>query len=128
MRALAVVVMLVMTVAGGVWAQQASAQRAPTYLERVTIMDAFNQPGRSFASRCVRVIVSSADPRYAMVTSPIRYPKICLQNGETGDGYALFRRASRSSLVWRNIGEGSDFPCGLLPPTPLRDLFPTATC
>jgi hypothetical protein len=109
-------------------AQSASDRRAPTYLERVTIMDAFNQPGRSFASRCVRVIVSSADPRYAMVTSPNQYPKICLQTGETGDGYALFRRGTRSSLVWRNIGEGSDFPCGHLPPPVLRDLFPTAAC
>ena len=108
------------------------AARAPTYIEKVTIMDAFNKPGRSFASRCVRIVVSTADPRYAKVVSPARYPAACVKSGETGDGYVLFRRATRRSLHWKDILEASDPPCLVtgfrLPAAVLRDLFPRVSC
>lgn len=108
----------------------ALAARAPTYIEKVTIMDAFNKPGRSVASKCVRIFVSTADPRYAKLTSPARYPAACLKSGETGDGYVIFRRTTRRSLHWRNIVEASDPPCLTplkLPTGVLHDLFP-GTC
>lgn len=108
-------------------AESAVASRGPTYLERVTMMDAFNVPGRSFSSRCVRIVVSTVDPRYAMVTSPRRPVQACVDAGEVGDGYALFRRPTRKSLKWRNIGEGSETPC-FLPAAVRRDLFPSSSC
>jgi hypothetical protein len=95
-------------------------------------MDAFNKPGRSVASQCVRIVVSTADPRYAKVMSPVRYPAACVKNGETGDGYALFRRTTRRALHWKDILEASDPPCLVtgfkLPTAVLHDLFPGTTC
>jgi len=103
------------------------AARQPTYLERATIMDTFNTPGRSFSSRCLRIVVSTVNPRYATATSPLRPVKACVKAGEVGDGYVLFRRENNSSLHWRNVGEGNDPPCVL--PAPVRhDLFPAAVC
>jgi hypothetical protein len=77
----------------------ALAARAPTYIEKVTIVDAFNKPGRSFASKCVRIVVSTAYPRYAKVVSPARYPAACLKSGEAGDGFALPARPLSRSLL-----------------------------
>jgi hypothetical protein len=77
---------LSLCVLGMVGTSSALAVRAPTYLEKVTIMDAFNTPDRAFASRCVRVIISTVDPRYAMLTSPARPPKACVQAAAVGDG------------------------------------------
>jgi hypothetical protein len=105
----------------------ATAARAPSYLERVTIMDAYNVPGRSVASRCVRIVVSTVDPRYAMLTSPLQYPQACLRANETGDGWAFFRRSTRRSLHWRDIREQSDPPCWL-PARVLHDLLPQIKC
>jgi hypothetical protein len=85
----------------------AEAARAPTYLEKVTIMDAFNVPGRSLTSRCVRIVVSTVDPRYAYLTSPIHTPKACSQAGEVGDGVVVFRRPRPAALHWRDIFEGA---------------------
>jgi hypothetical protein len=109
-------------------AGQATAARAPSYLERVTIMDAFNTPGRSLASRCVRIYVSTVDARYAKLVSPARPVPACVKAGEVGDGYALFRRTSRRSLRWRDFYEASDLPCGRLPSPVMSDLFPAAHC
>jgi hypothetical protein len=107
----------------------ALAARSPTYLERVTIMDVYNVPGRSFASKCVRILVSTADPRYAKLTGPSKPIPACVQAGEVGDGYVVFRRPSRRSLHWRDLVEASDPPCHFrIPAAVLRDLFPTFTC
>jgi hypothetical protein len=123
----AAIVGLVLVLLVGV--EPAESSRAPTYIERVTIMDAFNKPGRSVASRCVRIVVSTADPRYAILSSPRKYPQACVAAGEVGDGYALFRRQTRRSLRWRDIGEASDPPCDFkLPAAVLRDLFPRVSC
>jgi hypothetical protein len=106
----------------------AEAARAPTYLEKVTIMDAFNIPGRAFSSRCVKIVVSTADPRYALLTTPGRPPKACVSAGQVGDGFVLFRRAGPTALRWRDIYEGSAFPpCSLAVPV-RRDLLGTTRC
>jgi hypothetical protein len=116
---------LVLSVAAGA----ASSARAPTYVERTTIMDAFNKPGRSFAAKCVRIVVSTVDPRYAKLVSPVRPVPTCVQAGEVGDGYVLFRRATRRSLHWRDVVEASDVPpCRERPQPVLRDLFQTTHC
>ena len=107
----------------------AGSARAPTYLERATLMDAFNKPGRAVSSTCVRIVVSTVDPRYAIVTMPVRPKPVCVRAGEVGDGYALFRRANRRSLRWRSLGRGSDPPCLRFPSLPravVRDLFGTS--
>jgi hypothetical protein len=122
-RALAVATTLLLALAGG----SAVAARAPPYLEKVTIMDAFNIPGRSFSSRCVRIVVSTVDPRYAYVTSPAHPPKACTQAGQVGDGLAVFRRASRTSLQWRDVFEGEGVPC-ILPQNVRRDFFKATRC
>jgi hypothetical protein len=110
-----------------VQATPASAARAPTYVEKTTIMDAFNMPERAFASKCVRIIVSTVDPRYAMLTSPRRIPADCRKAGQVGDGFVVFRRATRSALRWRIVSEGSEPPCSV--PRKVRlDLFRGAFC
>jgi hypothetical protein len=106
----------------------AQAARTPTYIEKVTIMDAFNIPSRAFSSRCVKITVSTVDPRYALLTSPRRPPKACVSAGQVGDGYVLFRRASATGLQWRDIFEGSDFPPCSLPVPVRRDLLGSAKC
>jgi len=122
-RGLLAATILLLALAGG----SAVAARAPTYLEKATIMDAFNIPGRSFSSRCVRIVVSTVDPRYAYVTSPARPLKACTQAGQVGDGLAVFRRPSRTSLHWRDVFEGEGVPC-VLPPNVRRDFFKTTKC
>lgn len=115
---------LVVTVAGA-----GGAARAPTYLERATVMDAFNKPGRALSSTCVRIVVSTVDPRYAIVAMPVRPKPVCVRAGEVGDGYALFRRATRTSFRWKSLGRGSDPPCLRFPSLPravVRDLFGTS--
>jgi hypothetical protein len=81
-------------------AQDARAARAPSYLERVTIMDAFNHPGRSLASKCVRILVSTADARYAIVTGPLRIPLACQR--------ARGKSAEESSPAGPAISRGRD--------------------
>ena len=105
----------------------AMAARGPTYLEKVTIMDAFNIPGRSFSSKCVRIVVSTVDPRWAIVTSPIHTPKACVQAGEEGNGWSLYHRANPSALHWAHVDDGDGDPCQL-PAAPRRDIFKTTTC
>jgi hypothetical protein len=117
-----------MCVALVVGASPIVAARAPTYLEKVTIMDAFNQPGRAFPSRCVRVVVSTVDPRYALLTSPVRRPRACVQAGAVGDGFVFFRRAKRTALRWRDIFEGSDTPPCSVPAAVRRDLLQSSAC
>src|SRR4029453_955781 len=102
--------------------------RAPTYLEKVTIMDAFNTPGRAFPSRCVRIVVSTVNPRFPLLTSPIRPPHACVQAGAVGDGFVFFRRTSRTALHWRDIFEGSDTPPCSVPVAVRRDLLHSASC
>jgi hypothetical protein len=118
------VVALVFACAAGI----AEASRAPTYLEKISLMDAFNIPGRSLASRCVRIVVSTADPRWAIVTSPVHPLRACVDAGEVGDGFALYRRPGPAAIHWRRVVEGSgNVPCQ--PPPPVRlDLFGSAKC
>ena len=84
-----------------------SAARSPTYLERATIMDAFNIPERSWSSRCAKVLVSTVDGRYAVVTSPASPPRACVRGGQVGDGFELYVRATASALRWRQVAN----PC-----------------
>lgn len=124
-RTIALVVFVSLTLAA--MSSQAEARRAPTYTERVTIMDAFNIPGRSFASKCVRILVSTVNPRYAMLTGPGRIPGDCRRAGQVGDGFVFFRRSTLTALRWRNISEGSEAPCSV--PRAVRiDLFGSAVC
>jgi hypothetical protein len=81
----------------------ASGARPPTYLEKVTIMDAFNIPERSWSSRCARILVSTVNARYAMVTSPRRPPQVCVEAGQVGDGFELVVRPNRTSLRWNLV-------------------------
>jgi hypothetical protein len=108
--------------------EPARAARSPTYTELVTIMDAFNEPGRSWASRCAKIVVSTVDPRYARLT--IRRPLVraCVRAGEVGDGYVVYRRADPRALRWRELYEASD-PPRFIKPRPMphavcADLFP----
>jgi hypothetical protein len=122
-RAIVAAAVIALASAGG----SALAARSPTYLEKVTIMDAFNIPGRSFSSKCVRIVVSSVDPRWAYVTSPAHPPKACTQAGQVGDGLAVYKRSSRMSLHWRDVFEGEGRPC-VLPANVRRDFFETTKC
>jgi hypothetical protein len=118
---------LVVLVAAATLAAPAAASRPPSYLEKISIMDAFNIPGRSFSSRCVRIVVSTVDPRWAYVTSPRHTPKACVQAGEEGNGWSLYHRGSRSSIHWTHVVDGDGVPCQ--PPAAVRrDLFGSSTC
>lgn len=103
MKQLAVTVVVLAAV---VAVTAAAAARKPTYVEKATIMDAFNIPGRAFPSKCVLIRVSTANPRYAVLTSPAHYPRACTRTGAVGDGFVLFKRASASAAHWRDILEG----------------------
>jgi hypothetical protein len=118
---------LLVAAAAAATARTASAARAPTYLERATIMDTFNIPGRSFSSRCVKILVSNVNPRYAMLASPARPSRACRDAGQVGDGFVFFLRATKTALRWRNIGEGSDVPCSI-PQNVRVDLLRTRAC
>jgi len=109
-------------------ANSATASRAPTYLERVTIMDAFNVPGRSWASKCVLIEVSTADARYALVSSPSKPAAACVRAGQVGNGFVLLLRSTATSLRWRNIFEGSFSPPCSLPQAVRRDLLGSTRC
>jgi hypothetical protein len=116
----------VAAIAAGTVTLAASAARAPSYLEKVTIMDAFNVPGRSWPSRCVTIRVSTVDPRYALVTSPAKPPRACVTHNDDGNGFAVFQRAARSARHWRDIyeGEGRDRGVCSIPAAVRRDLLP----
>ena len=104
------------------------AARPPTAAERAAIMLVFNQPGRSFAAKCVRIRVSTVNPRWAMLTGPRRIPQECIETGQVGDGFVIFRRPSGLSQRWRNVHEGSEFPPCSVPVEVRRDLLGTARC
>ena len=123
LRAMLIAVVLLLTCAVGV----SEASRAPTYIEKVAIMDAFNVPGRSWPSRCVRIVVSTVDPRYAYLVGPDRPPQVCIRAKEVGNGLVVFRRASRTAIHWRDILEGEGVPC-ILPPPVRQDFFGTTKC
>lgn len=124
MRRLAVVLVLV---AAAVAAVPAMARRSPTYLEKISIMDAFNVPGRSWSSRCARIVVSTVDPRWAYVTGPFHIPKSCLDAGEAGNGWSLYHRGTPTSIHWAHVVDGEGVPCQ--PPAVVRrDLFGSTHC
>jgi hypothetical protein len=106
----------------------ASAARPPTARERAAIMLVFNQPGRSFAAKCVRIRVSTVNPRWAMLTGPRSIPQECIETGQVGDGFVIFKRPSRLSQRWRNVYEGSEFPPCSIPVGVRRDLLGTTRC
>lgn len=107
----------------------ASAARPPTYVEKVTIMDAFNIPGRAFASSCVKILVSTVDARWAMLTSPAKPPKVCVQNGQVGDGFVILSRATKTSLRWTLRFEGSSEAAPCFVPRKVRaDLLKNPAC
>ncbi len=89
-------------------------------------MDAFNVPGRSWPSRCVKIRVSTADSRYALVTSPSKPPQACVRDHDAGNGFAIFKRATRTALHWRDVyeGEGRDRRVCSIPAAVRRDLLP----
>ena len=120
------VVALVVAAATVVLASEALAARAPTHVETATILLAFNEPGRSFAARCVRIRVSTASPSWAMVTSPRRPPRACVEAGEVGNGFVILRRQGANR--WRNVFEGSEAPPCRVPRAVRVDLFGTARC
>lgn len=108
----------------------APAARAPTYLEKVTIMDAFNRPGRSWPSQCMKILVSTVDLRYALVTSRGRAPRACVRNNDVGNGYDIFRRATPTALHWRLVTERAGLepgPCSM-PAAVRKDLLGSTTC
>ena len=108
-------------------ASPAAARRSPTYLEKISIMDAFNIPGRAWSSRCVRILVSTVDPRWAYVTTPIHIPKACRDTGEEGNGWSLYHRGVAGSIHWTHVVDGDGVPCQ--PPAAVRrDLFGTSQC
>jgi hypothetical protein len=123
MTKLSVSLAVVLTIATVV-ADAASTARRPTYLEKVTIMDAFNVPGRSFASRCVRIRVSTVNRRYAILVPPRHPPKSCTRTGQVGDGFVFFKRRSKHALHWRDIVEGSGYCPRSIPRRVGRDLLP----
>lgn len=129
-RRMAAAILALAVGAGAAGAPDALARRAPTHVEKATIMDAFNEPGRSWASRCVRVLVSRVDARYAIVTAFARPPKACVDNGEgVADGFVLLVRATPRAVVWRNAYEGSiDVPCRIAPEPVRRELLGTVAC
>lgn len=120
--------MSVTAIAVGAAASAAPAAREPGYLEKATIMDAFNVPGRSWPSRCVKIRVSTANPRYALVTSPAKPPQACVRHNDVGNGLAIFKRATRTAVHWRDIyeGEGMDRHFCSIPAAVRRDLLPNA--
>ena len=110
-------------------ASTASAARPPTYVEKVTIMDAFNIPGRAFASSCVKILVSTVDSRWAMLTSPAKPPKVCSQNGQVGDGFVILSRVTKTSLRWLLRFEGSSEAAPCFVPRAVRaDLTKNPAC
>jgi hypothetical protein len=128
MRRLVALVLLLSLASALGMTSEAAAKRSPTYIERVTIMDTFNVPGRSFASKCVRILVSTANPRYAMLTSPVRIPADCRRAGQVGDGFVIFARATSAAVRWRNVSEGSGEPPCKVPRNVRIDLFGSGAC
>jgi hypothetical protein len=116
----------VTAIVAGSAAAAALATRAPSYLEKVSIMDAFNVPGRSWPSRCVKIRVSTVNSHFALVTSPTKPPPACVKDNEVGNGFVIFKRATRTALHWRDIyeGEGRDHQVCSIPAAVLRDLLP----
>jgi hypothetical protein len=112
--------------AAGTATSAALAAPAPSYLEKATIMDAFNVPGRSWPSRCVTIRVSTVNPRYALVSSPAKPPRACVRHNDAGNGLAIVKRATRTALHWRDIyeGEGRDHRVCSIPAAVRRDLLP----
>jgi hypothetical protein len=106
----------------------ASASRSPTYLETVTVMDAFNVPGRSWPSRCVAIRVSTADPRYALLTTPRRPSRACSDARHVANGYVVFRRAAPRARRWRSQVETNDVPPCTIPGPVRRDLLGSDDC
>lgn len=110
---------------GLAWVASSAAAGRPTYVEKATIMDAFNVPGRSFPSECVRIRVSTVNPRYAILTPPRHYPHACVKAGDVGDGFVFFKRKSRHALHWRDLVEGSGYCPAKIPRAVGRDLLPS---
>ena len=121
-------VIVLFALAALVAAVAATAARPPTATEKAAILVVFNQPGRSFAAKCVRIRVSTVNRRWAMLTGPRRIPRECLETGQVGDGFVIFRRPFASSQRWRNVYEGSEFPPCSVPVGVRRDLFVTDRC
>jgi hypothetical protein len=119
------VALSVAAIAAGAAASVAPAARVPTYIEKVTIMDAFNIPGRSWPSRCVKIRVSTVDSRYALVTSRAKPPQACARHNDAGNGFAIFKRETRTAVHWADIyeGEGMDHHVCSIPAAVRHDLL-----
>lgn len=104
--------------------EPADAARRPTYIEKVTIMDAFNVPGRSFASRCVTIRVSTVNPRYSILRPRRNPPRACVKAQEVGDGFVFFKRRTTRAHHWRDVLEGSGFCPKSIPRRVRVDLLP----
>jgi hypothetical protein len=111
----------------GVLASTATAARPPTAAEKAAILLVFNEPGgRAFAAKCVRIRVSTVNRRWAMLTTPRRPPRACVESGQVGNGFVFFRRTATGG--WRIVYEGSDLPPCSIPRPVRRDLLGTAEC
>ena len=114
--------LLALTVVPAGW-----AKRGPTYLEQVTVVAAFNFPGYAFATKCIKVEISTVDPRYAGAGPSSS--AACRKAGTVPDTYAVLARPSRTSLHWKTLFDGNGDPrCGSVPKAVLVDLFHGSTC
>jgi hypothetical protein len=104
----------------------ALAKRAPTYLERATAVSAFNVPGYAFATKCIAVQISTANPRFAEVGPS---PTACRKPGTAPDSYAILVRSSPEALHWRAVFRGNGTPaCSAVPENVLVDLLGESEC
>lgn len=107
-------------------AETSSAARAPTAAERKAIVAAFNRnPHRpNWESRCLRIRVSTADPRWSVAGSKgARTPRACFEAGQIGNGFEAYKRGSPTAKRWRRVYAGSgDVPCRI-PENVRNDLF-----
>jgi hypothetical protein len=106
----------------------ASARRLPTRTEQSQIMRAFNGNGRHFPIRCVKVLVSTLDSRFAILTSPDVPISFCERHGFVGDGYVLFRRTTKRATIWTDWWESSTNPPCKMPRAVRVDLLGDPRC
>jgi hypothetical protein len=108
-------------------ASPAAAKRAPTYLEKMTVVAAFNTPRFAYDDACLSVTISTADPRYAEAGPSDN--KACRKAKAVPDWYELFRRSSPASLHWTHIFSGNGTPsCKTVPPRVMVDLVDYGGC
>jgi hypothetical protein len=118
---------LVLTL-GAVMAGAALADRGATASERRAIIAA-DPYAKTISAPCLgilRIRVSTANPRYALVTlKPGRLPKACVRFG--ANGYNIDRRTGRRWAFLLSSGYDAA-PCDLIGRRVARDLLPGVPC